>query len=834
MIQIITVNGPNHYLGKSMGSIELYDYQNDIAAAIYAGKNIILQAPTGAGKTFASLYPFFQSWADRGPLPRKCIYSVPMRVLANQFYEEYDRLVSDRLQAVHRPVIKRQTGEYQNDPEFRADITFATIDQVLSSWLMHPYSLSKRKGNLNAGAFVGSYLIFDEFHLFDADSTLPTTLHMLKMLKGVSPFLLMTATFSADMLKDLAEQLDAVPFLLRQDQLANIKAQNKTRTFHTATQPLVSKESADVQLIIDNHVSQPEDYQRSMVVCNQVERAQRVYQHLTAHPDLHEQTEVILLHARFLKADRQAIEAQVRQEFHRDRDKHTLNSVILIGTQTVEVGLDMSSPVLHTEIAPAAAVLQRAGRCARYEKEVGRVFVYPVADENYAPYSGKETQKQCLLTWEWLEQNQNRHIDFTSEQALINHAHTDTDKKILDGLRGGAFTHKEVIESLWRGESSERVGDFVREIQAISLIVHDDLDAFTQSPFKAESFSLYPGTLQGKFTQWVDANNALDPDFDDGYLPWLACYLTEEKDLEDAESNRPIRYDFAEVKQARQLHAPLIAVHPNLVDYSKKIGLTFNGGGRFKTAVPVSQQQVRQAYGYRLESYEEHIRLVHAAYAVESQETVAAAGQRLEAQFGWPPGCVAKMAELVVMLHDVGKLSRTWQKWATDWQKSAAVNNQMPERFAAAHTDYDPSDEAQRVLNNKMRGKRPHHAVEGAVAAHKMLALNSPTKRPDHPLVRAAFSAIARHHAAFSSMPQDYVLVENFEHHIGRSFADVGLEADLQGKFRAKIDVDKSVRRKIEDEVLIRTDNPADVLSYMVFVRALRFADQKGTQEGSK
>src|SRR5690606_23018608 len=115
-------------------------------------------------------------------LPRKLIYSVPMRVLANQFYKE-DKHLLQLMRITNEPKISLQTGEYREDPSFEKDMIFATIDQVLSSWLMHPYSLSGRKGNINAGALVGSYLVFDEFHLFAPDSTLPTTLQMLKTLK---------------------------------------------------------------------------------------------------------------------------------------------------------------------------------------------------------------------------------------------------------------------------------------------------------------------------------------------------------------------------------------------------------------------------------------------------------------------------------------------------------------------------------------------------------------------------------------------------------------------------------------------------------------------------
>lgn len=223
-----------------------------------------------------------------------------MRVLANQFEADVRQLVTEQLRFRTVPAVKKQTGEFKDDPCFEADITFATIDQVLSSWLIRPYSLSKRKGNLNAGAFVGSYLIFDEFHLFDPDSTLPTTLHMLKTLNKVSPFLLMTATFSKEMLDDLAAELDATPILLTDADLDDIPSTNKERYFRTAEQHLVFEDNVVVAQIVKSHLSQPAGDRRSIVVCNQVERAQRVYQALQQDGQL-AGVEVRLLHSRFLR-----------------------------------------------------------------------------------------------------------------------------------------------------------------------------------------------------------------------------------------------------------------------------------------------------------------------------------------------------------------------------------------------------------------------------------------------------------------------------------------------------------------------------------------------------
>ena len=147
----------------------LYPYQERVKALVLNGKSVILQAPTGTGKTRAALAPYIEAFFDRQPgeFPRKCIYSVPMRVLANQFHAEYSELTARYQRRTRRQLhTEIQTGDQPQDPKFLGDLIFATIDQSLSSALAVPYSLSAGMANLNAGAFYSSYLIFDEFHLF--------------------------------------------------------------------------------------------------------------------------------------------------------------------------------------------------------------------------------------------------------------------------------------------------------------------------------------------------------------------------------------------------------------------------------------------------------------------------------------------------------------------------------------------------------------------------------------------------------------------------------------------------------------------------------------------
>lgn len=820
--------------------VKPYRYQQQVQMALQQGQNIILQAPTGAGKTLAALRPFLTQYASpSATLPQKCVYAVPMRVLANQFEAEYKRILDEELTLPKRPRIAKQTGEYKEDPEFRADLTFATIDQVLSSWLMTPYSLSQRLGNLNAGAFIGSYLIFDEFHLFDPDTALPTTLQMLKMLNGISPFILMTATFSKEMLEKLAQHLHAVPFLLDDDLLAEIPAQQKERRFYTTAVPLTLKNEAKqtiaeptaVAHILHTHQAQSIARPRTLVVCNQVERAQAVY---TALRDNAPQgVTVRLLHSRFLKADRQETEGIVRREFGKEKEKQTIESMILVATQVVEVGLDMSCAVLHTELAPAASVLQRAGRCARYEGEKGQVYVYPLADDGYRPYNGRYARQQADLTWAWLQPNPDRHLTFADEQALINHAHTASDNLILQAVFGAEYERQEEIWQAWAGRKTRgETAKLIRDIQAVTVAVHAAPDQLAAAPFQAESFSLHPGTLKGKFAQWQAANNALDQDWDDGRLDWLACKLIEDSDDEETiQGNRPIRYAFKPVTRQEELFAPLLAIHPALVGYSTELGLTLYPGPFYQSNLPPTAViATRAAYRYQLESYHRHIELVHQAFVADSLPLFQMAAARLERAYSWREGIITEMAHLVIVVHDIGKLSTGWQTWAQTWQKAIGQGELT---FPAAHTDYDPNNPAHQVKV----GKRPSHAIESALAALPILQAPVMAELEQYkPLVRAAFTAVARHHAPFTSEPSSYQLIPNHLPQIKNTLNLLPLTVQTSCQkiaVYAKINHKTDLSANVLADLLINPRNEQDVLCYMLLVRALRSADQTGTKLGS-
>ncbi len=786
-------------------------YQTAPAEYLLAGKNVILQAPTGSGKTKAALFPYLLARKNNLDFPRKMLYSVPMRVLAQSFHDD---LLKERKQ--NDMDIRLQTGEQQGDPRFEGEVTFATIDQVLSSFLSSPYSLPRRLSNLNIGAVTSSYLVFDEFHLFEPTSTLPTTLEMLRMMRGIAPFLLMTATFSTDMLAGLAKALDAV--IIPEDDLTRremqtIPPQQKTRRYYLEGKPLCAEE------VLEKHKT------RTLVVCNVVDRAQALYERIQERVGQSE-TRVLLLHSRFLPCDRQRIEAQIRSLFGKSGD-HS-GSWIVVATQVIEVGLDITCQTLHTELAPANAVLQRAGRCARYQDEKGDVFIYsnaldgrgdPISlEEKAAPY--REQLEEIRCTRIAFAAHNGSILTFGDEQEIISAAHGPSDKMAVEGLKAGSEMHRLKMNSVMDGQRSAQAGDLVRAISSQLVVVHDVPQVLLERPFDAESFSLHPGTVRKLVKEWIDRGEDLDLEGGNGVYA-----LHDKGDIDESGRSAycwvPInRSNIGDVSGAA-----LILVNPLLAGYDSELGFVPDRSTGYRaglTSLPVASKVA--SYGYRLETYAEHVWRSYQAFLCHVWPAMAAAATSVEKVCGWTPGIVERTAHLVVLLHDVGKLGQGWQKWVERYQQ--AIGQPAPLGFYA-HTDNDPTNPLHRQKQEEM-GRKPAHAAEGAVAVAPLLvAVTEETIS----LFTAAFTAIARHHGAFTRDHHGHTLV----HGADRAIAETLVW--LPQSWVSQIDPGRLLVKENAQTIDNLLVNPAcngEYLAYTLLARALRLADQAGTAEGGK
>lgn len=94
-----------------------------------------------------------------------------------------------------------------------------------------------------------------------------------------------------------------------------------------------------------------------LVVCNQVKRAQELYERLS---DIYSDVDKMLIHSRFKRCDRARLETSLKEDFNNSSE-----ACIVVSTQVVEVSLDISFDVMITECAPIDAMIQRFGRINR-------------------------------------------------------------------------------------------------------------------------------------------------------------------------------------------------------------------------------------------------------------------------------------------------------------------------------------------------------------------------------------------------------------------------------------------------------------------------------------
>jgi len=736
-----------------------YPYQERVAASLLAGKCVVLQAPTGAGKTWAAIAPFLYSRQLLNPIADRLIYALPLRSLASNLHESTSRAKDAGTK------ISLQIGGDANDPFFESDIVFTTIDQLLSSYLLHPVGLSPRLDNINAGALPGALIVLDEIHLLDPAAALGSAIEMLHTLKGFSQFVLMTATLSTPAAEWLAQCLGAELIGLPSDEIAALPAQNgRVRTWN------YRQETLSAARILDGNQDR-----RTIVLTNTVSQAQRIYREIRlllpagARP-------LFLLHSRFLPADRKETEAELNTHF----GPGALSSnAILVTTQVIEAGVDISAEELHTEIAPLNALIQRAGRVARYtSRNQGAVYVYEASSK--FPYQLPELDLQAI---------RETITSPSSEDSWIDRVYGGRERLDLanryTNLTPRRNATREAMEDGGRGCLSA----LVRSIDSVSIVItaHPDPAIFNTGN--------WPQTLSIP----VNSLGPLAPLFQTSPAdtPWIAQKLTS--DPEDSESREPkVRWEpifsFAEARSQW-----LLALHPNVANYTKELGLLLGEPGLTLplTSVP---RAPRISYQYTAEEW-----TVHSKRVMDQAESMAAGynviAKRLAAYFP-----LERIVQTACACHDAGKLTNEWQQVAWDWQSikvPGCVRN-----VAIAHTTWQPTDP---------RTKFPPHAVEGAFlvapaicAAFERLA------------AQVIVSAIARHHGPRSRNLTRFTPSFGFSATLGTVLSIPVLPP---------IQVSEINRLEFQDFLINFANNcePRVWALYVTTVRRLRLADQTAT-----
>lgn len=174
------------------------------------------------------------------------------------------------------------------------------------------------------------------------------------------------------------------------------------------TVPKGKDSKPDVSGYVDNLVPAILRHQATdgltLVIVNTVDRAVRVFHKLK---ESSKDVEVFLIHSRFRPKE--------REQWATFLNRHDSKPRIVVSTQIVEAGVDISAKVLFTELAPWASLVQRFGRCARFvfinddgslRNEQGTVYWMDVVDHELTvlPYSAEElTAARLILTRDGLD-----------------------------------------------------------------------------------------------------------------------------------------------------------------------------------------------------------------------------------------------------------------------------------------------------------------------------------------------------------------------------------------------------------------------------------------------
>ncbi|HZZ42843.1 MAG TPA: CRISPR-associated helicase Cas3' [Tepidisphaeraceae bacterium] len=385
------------------------DWQRDLATSITCQDRII-RIPTGLGKTEGVLttWVFHRVYRNDEAWPRRLIWCLPMRVLVEQTEhvakELMNRISEQNRPAVHVSMGGEDPGEWFLCPE-RPAIIIGTQDMLLSRALNRGYASPRARWPMEFGLLNHDALwVMDEVQLMDVGLATSAQLQAFReqdRQKHLRPCHTwwMSATLQDKWLHsvDTAECHKAWiqnPCIVQPNQRSGglwVISKSVTTTSFAE-----DDHQGFAERILKEHskLTDGETGKITLVVCNTVDRACETFEALR---ELGRAEGLELVHSRFRSEERE----RWRNEFLSKASCARGVDRIIVATQVVEAGVDISAGCLITELAPWPSLVQRFGRCARYGGSGNVLVVDRGHDEKQStPYNADE----LASAWEAIQQ----------------------------------------------------------------------------------------------------------------------------------------------------------------------------------------------------------------------------------------------------------------------------------------------------------------------------------------------------------------------------------------------------------------------------------------------
>lgn len=396
----------DEFFSRATGLVSPHPWQSSLGTAAPL-TNRLIRVPTGQGKTSGVLASWAWNRLERNDAtwPRRLVWCLAMRVLVEQTYEEARTLLTnlgllwdegsphEGRVGVHVLMGGADSGDWHLYPEHPA-VLIGTQDMLLSRALNRGYGAARARWPIDFGLLNQDALwIMDEVQLMDVGLATSAQLQAFGdsyAADGKSFHPRYTWWMSATLQRDWLEKSPDTALMV--DSLPSTTIPPVQRTGHLwddVEKPLqtvpVKDEKAVATLVADQHLANSRGAKGpTLVVVNRVDRAIKVFDALNKQKSLGE-TSIRLVHSRFRPRERSQWQAQFlsRDACGPDTDR------IIVATQVIEAGVDISAGLMITELAPWPSLVQRFGRAARWggSSEITIVDFEPGDDKKAAPYA---------------------------------------------------------------------------------------------------------------------------------------------------------------------------------------------------------------------------------------------------------------------------------------------------------------------------------------------------------------------------------------------------------------------------------------------------------------
>jgi len=381
--------------------------------------DIILHAPTGSGKTEASLSWVYANQSPNARLFYLLPYTASINAMVLRLKKIYEKDGIERVTALHSktldffyqqleeedsnnkktPVEKAAEARSKKSMSYELfyPVKVATLHQVLKT------SLKGKGWELALYDYKNALFIIDEFHTYDALLT-GLLLASIKLFRKLfnAKFFFMSATIPDFMLELIINEVfesDKSKLFRPNPNFESDKVilDRKRHELFCMPKKSISDSYNDIKGFLNEGKS-------VLIIVNNVKTAQAI------HEEINFKGFVKLLHSGFHKKDRIEIEKAITNEDTSKRPQ------LLIATQAVEVSLDIDYDVAFIENAPIDALIQRLGRVNRAGKNeygLSPIFIF----ENIVGNTPFYDDKVLKDTWEFLSVLDKQEL---SEQDLVN------------------------------------------------------------------------------------------------------------------------------------------------------------------------------------------------------------------------------------------------------------------------------------------------------------------------------------------------------------------------------------------------------------------------------